>query len=120
MAKFMPGNARRVVALQMLVALAVALVLLVWKGVVVAMSGLLGGAIGFIPAWVYANRMAAVSDGTPQDLLRAQYKAEFYKFAVTVVLFALTFALFRDVSALALFLTYVATLLVYWVALVLI
>ena len=59
----------------------------------------------------------AAAGGKAQDLLRAQYKAEFYKFAATALMFALTFALFRDVSALYLFLTYCATLAVYWVAL---
>jgi hypothetical protein len=37
---------------------------------------------------------------------------------VTAVMFALIFVLFRDVAALYLFLTYFATLAVYWVALV--
>ncbi len=116
----MYGKARKVVALQALVTLSIALVLLFWKGPGVAISSFLGGAVGFIPAWIYTQKMAAVSGGEPQDYLRAQYKAEFYKFAVTALLFALTFTLFRDVSAAALFLTYVATLLVYWVALVMI
>jgi F0F1-type ATP synthase assembly protein I len=89
-----------------------------WKGFMVAVSAFLGGAIGFVPAWIYVRRMIVAPGGRPQDLLRAQYKAEFYKFAATALMFALTFALFRDVSALFLFLTYFATLAVYWVALV--
>lgn len=117
MAESVRGNARRVVRLQVLVTVAITLLLLGREGVTVAMSAFLGGAIGFVPAWIYVRKMTAGS-GDPQDLLRAQYKAEFYKFAVTAVMFALTFALFREVAALFLFLTYFATLAVYWVALV--
>lgn len=114
----MHGNARRVVTLQLIVTVIISLLLLPWKGATVATSALLGGAIGFIPAWVYAKKMAVDSSGDPQLLLRAQYKAEFYKFVATALLFALTFVFYREVSAAALFLTYVATLMVYWVALV--
>jgi len=117
MAESMCGNARRVVRLQVLATVAIALLLLSREGATVAMSAFLGGTIGFVPAWIYVRKMTAAS-GDPQSLLRAQYKAEFYKFAVTAVMFALIFVLFRDVAALYLFLTYFATLAVYWVALV--
>ncbi len=117
MARSANSNARRVVALQMLVSIALALILLLVIGPGAAVATLLGGAIGFIPAWIYAWRMTAVRGNDPKQLLSAQYSAEFYKFALTAVLFTLTFLLFRDVSALYLFLGYLATLLVYWVAL---
>jgi ATP synthase protein I len=118
MAKQMSSKARRIVVLQLLVTTAVALVLWAWKGPVAAVSGLVGGAIGFVPAGLYVWRMQAVAGGDPRQLLKAQYRAEFYKFAATALLFALTFIFFRDVSALFLFLAYFATLAVYWVALV--
>jgi len=118
MAESMRGNARRVVRLQVLVTVAIALLLLAREGVTAAMSAFLGGSIGFVPAWIYVRKMSAAASGDPQSLLRAQYRAEFYKFAVTAVMFALVFVLFRDVAALHLFLTYFATLAVYWVALV--
>jgi ATP synthase protein I len=114
----MHRKARRVVALQVTVTLVIALLLKWWQGETAAISALLGGAIGFVPAWIYAYKMTAVAGGNPQDLLRAQYRAEFYKFAVTAVMFALIFVLFREVSAPSLFMTYFATLAVYWVALV--
>jgi len=112
------SRALYVVALQLLITVAIALVLMVSKGGETAVSAFLGGAIGFVPAWIYVRKMVSAKGGDPQTLLRAQYKAEFYKFAATALLFALTFVLFRDVSALALFMTYLATLAVYWVALV--
>lgn len=114
----MHRNARRVVALQVAVTIVFALILKFWRGEMAALSALLGGAIGFVPAWIYAHKMATSPDALPQELLRAQYRAEFYKFAVTAVMFALSFVLFREVSALFLFLAYFATLAVYWVALV--
>lgn len=109
-------KARQVVIAQVLVTAAIALALYVWQGGATALSAALGGAIGFVPAWLYAWQMGSGS-GEPRDLLRAQYKAEFYKFAVTALMFALTFAWFREVAALYLFMTYLATLAVYWVAL---
>lgn len=118
MAEKMSSKARRVVVLQLLVTAAIALALWVWKGPVVAVSGLVGGAIGFVPAWLYVWRMQVAAGSDPRQLLKAQYRAEFYKFAATALLFSLTFIFFRDVSALFLFLAYFATLAVYWVALV--
>ncbi|HWR87886.1 MAG TPA: ATP synthase subunit I [Acidiferrobacterales bacterium] len=111
------SNAQRVVALQVLVSIVLALILLLGSGGDAAIAALIGGAIGFVPASIYAWRMTAARVDDPKALLGAQYRAEFYKFAVTAVLFALTFLYFRDVAALFLFLGYLATLLVYWVAL---
>jgi F0F1-type ATP synthase assembly protein I len=118
MAAQMSNQARRVVVLQLLITAALALVLWGWQGPVAAVSWFMGGAIGFVPAWLYVWLMQAGGGNDPRQLLKAQYKAEFYKFAVTALLFALTFILFRDVSAPLLFLAYFATLAVYWVALV--
>jgi F0F1-type ATP synthase assembly protein I len=114
----MHRNARRVIVLQVGVTLVVALLLNWSKGETAAISAMLGGAIGFVPAWIYAHKMSADGGADPQNLLRAQYRAEFYKFAVTAVMFTLIFTMFREVSALYLFVTYFATLAVYWVALV--
>lgn len=115
--KIMPGKAQRLVLMQLLVTVLIALLLVLLDGLTVAASAMIGGAIGFVPAWIYARTMTVKGGAEPQDLLRAHYKAEVYKFAVTAVMFALTFALFRGVSALFLFLTYFITLAVYWVAL---
>jgi F0F1-type ATP synthase assembly protein I len=114
----MPGKAQHVVLMQLLVTVLISLALLVGKGGTAAASAFIGGAIGFVPAWLYTWKMVSAGSTAPQDLLRAQYKAEFYKFVATAVMFALTFCLFRAVSAPFLFLTYLATLAVYWVALV--
>lgn len=114
----MPGKAQHVALMQLLATALIALLLMFLEGPRVAASAMIGGAIGFVPAWIYARTMTVKGGAGPQDLLRAQYKAEAYKLAVTAVMFALTFILFRGVSALILFSTYFATLAVYWVALV--
>jgi ATP synthase protein I len=81
-----------------------------------AVAAAIGGTVGFASGSTYAWKMKA-ADGAPAMIVTGHYRAEGYKLAVTVVLFAMTFALYKDVSALPLFLTYVATLLVYWTAL---
>jgi ATP synthase protein I len=59
-----------------------------------------------------------VSD--PKALLRAHLVAEVQKLAVTVILFAAVLILFKGVATLPLLLTFIATLVVYWVALLLV
>ena len=113
------GRIRRIIGLQAMVASAIALLLLTLFGTMVAVSALAGGAIAVIASSVYAWRMAVPQGSDPKVLLRAHYAAEFSRFGATVLLFAAVFLLFKGVSALPLFLTYAAALLVYWVALVL-
>jgi F0F1-type ATP synthase assembly protein I len=110
---------RRVIVLQAVVGTAVALLLGALYGtLIVVYSGLAGAAIGFIASSVYAGRMAT-QGSDPKALLRGHYAGEFSRFGVTVLLFVAVFWLFKGVAALPLFLTYAATLAVYWVALIL-
>lgn len=51
-------------------------------------------------------------------MLRVHVGAESGKLALTFVLFGVTFAWMKDVSVIPLFATYIATLLVYWLALI--
>ena len=82
-------------------------------------SAFAGAAIGFIASSVYAGRILAAQGSDPKLLMRRHYVAEFSRFGVTVLLFAAVFLLFKGVTPLPLFLTYAATLAVYWVALIL-
>jgi ATP synthase protein I len=118
MTKITTGKPQRLILMQLLATILIALLLLPIKGVTVAASAFIGGAIGFLPAWLYIRTMMAGREADPQDLLRAQYKAEFYKFAVTVAMFAAVFSFFRDVAALYLFVAYFVALSMYWVAIV--
>jgi len=107
-----------ILGLQVAVAVAVALGFLAAKGPQAAGSALIGGAIAVVPGAFYAWRVIRSRNAPAQRLLRAHYAAEFGKLALTVVLFGATFAWMKEVSVLPLFAAYIATLLVYWAALV--
>jgi F0F1-type ATP synthase assembly protein I len=82
-----------------------------------AMAALVGGGIGVVAGAAYVWRAMRQGEGEPGKLYRAQMLGEGYKFAVTLGLFALVFINWRDVPALPLFLAYILTFGVYWVAL---
>lgn len=109
---------RRIIGLQVKVTVVISLLLLALYGAVVALSGLLGGAVSVIGSWAYAISIAAPRGDDPKLLLRGHYRGELFKLAATVASFALVFIFFDSVRALPLFLTYVATLSMYWVALI--
>lgn len=115
----MLGKVYRIVGLQVLVTALISLPLLATHGVLVAGSAFAGGAIGFTASWVYARRMTG-SRGPADDpriLLRNHFAAELLKLGLIVVLFAAVLVLFPKVATLPLLLTFMATLAVYWVAL---
>lgn len=107
-----------IIAMQVAVAVGVAALFLLFGDWVCAKSALIGGAIAFIPAAFYAFRVIRSRHSAPERLLRAHYIGEFGKLILTVVLFGATFAGVKEISVLALFAAYAATLLVYWAALV--
>ncbi len=109
---------RRVIGLQAKAAVLIALLLAMFYGADVALSGLIGGAIGVIASWAYAISIALPRGSDPRLLLRGHYLGEFSRLAVTVCLFAVVFVLYKGVQPLPLFVTYAATLLMYWVALI--
>lgn len=82
-----------------------------------AASAAAGGAIGFLPSAVYAAILALASRGGPERQLQASYAAEAVKVVLTLLLFALAFAAFRELRFWPLFLTYLGTLAAYWIAL---
>lgn len=106
----------KVLGMQIAVTIVAAGGLLWLKDIHAALAAVIGGTIGFASGWVYAFKMK-VARGTPAAIMTGHYRAEGYKLAVTAVLFAMTFVLYREISPLPLFLTYAATLLVYWAAL---
>jgi ATP synthase protein I len=108
----------RIIGAQIVVTLAAAaLALLLGDTVHAAYSALIGGGIGFFTAWIYARKAFGTRSAEPEELVKAQYRAEVLKLAFTVVLFAAAVVLYEEVSTLPLLLTYIATLAVYWVAL---
>ena len=107
----------RIIGLQVLVTAVIALALLPIYGALVAASAFAGGAIGFITSWVYARKMTVPPGSDPRVILRAHMLAEVWKLGLTVILFAAVLASFKEVATLPLLLTFMATLAVYWVAL---
>jgi ATP synthase protein I len=107
----------QIVALQVGVTILISLVLLVILGMGSALSAAWGGSIGFVTSGMAAWRSSVTRGDTSRHWLQAQYAAERLKFVGSILCFGATFALYRSVRIPELFLTYIATLLVYWAAL---
>ncbi|HWQ38961.1 MAG TPA: ATP synthase subunit I [Burkholderiales bacterium] len=109
-----------ILGLQVAVSLALGAAFLATLGLQAGVSALLGGAIAVVPAAYSAWCVIRARNASAHSILRAHYAAEFGKLALTFVLFGGTFALVREVSALPLIAAYIATLAVYWAALVMV
>jgi len=107
-----------VLGLQLLVVCAVTLVFVLASGLEAGKSAAIGGAIAFIPGAFYAWRLIVSRNAAPNRLLRVHVVAEAGKLTLTFVMFAATFAWMKDVLAIPLFVTYIAALMVYWLALI--
>jgi len=114
------GQVRWIIGLQVAVSVVIALVCLVALGVNAAWSAFLGGAIGFTGSFAYARKIATPQTRDPKDLLRGHLVGEVLKLGLTVILFAAVFTLYKEVAALPLLLTFMATLAMYWVALLIV
>jgi ATP synthase protein I len=110
-------KAYRIIGLQVLVTVAISLLLLPIYGALVAASAFAGGAIGFTTSWAYAKKMTVPPGSSPGAMLRAHVLAEVLKLGLIVILFAGVLVLFREAATLPMLLTFIATLAVYWVAL---
>lgn len=102
---------------QLTVTVVVALLAGLVHGVHAAVSALLGGSISVISGYVYVWRALRKSSALPRQAFSAQVAGEGYKFAITLLLFAAVFKSYPQVEALPLFLAYVSTIVVYWLAL---
>jgi ATP synthase protein I len=123
----------RIIGLQVAVTLVIAAACLALYGANVAVSAFLGGAIGFLGSLAYAWKIArsqtrntgSTDDGgraaaDPRALMRAHLVGEVQKLALTVILFVAVLVLYKGVATLPLLLTFIATLVVYWVALLIV
>ena len=82
-------------------------------------SALVGGLIALLPSCFYVWRSSRGKTQDPRSLVKAHYRAESGKLAITVVLFGVAFTQLGAIAAPPLFVTYVATLASYWAALLL-
>ena len=108
----------RIISVQVLVTVVIALIMLIIRGQADAASAFVGGAVGFLTSLIYAKKMFVPKGIEVKKIIRAHYSAEAYKLAFTILLFSFVFTQFKDVHALPLFVTYIATLAVYWAALI--
>ncbi len=116
----MSDQVRRIIGLQIAVSAVIAVACLGLFGANAAASAFLGGAIGFCSSLAYASRIAGPRASDPKALLRAHLIGEVLKLGLTVILFAAVFIFYKGVAALPLLLTFMATLAVYWVALLIV
>ncbi len=114
----MGSAVRRIILIQLAVTVAMAFLMLMYLNAVAATSAFAGGAIGFLTSLVYAKKMFAPLGSEPKTIIVAHYRAEAYKLVFTILLFSLVFTQFKEVQVLPLFMAYIATLMVYWVALI--
>jgi len=107
----------RVVGLQAIVTLLVAVGCYLMTDPVAAYSALLGGVVCFLPnlyfAWESFRHQGAQA---AKQIVRSFYKAEAVKFGLTAVLFSLVFALVRPLNPIYFFLTYVVVQVVHWLS----
>lgn len=107
----------RVVGLQAIVTLLVAVGCYLMTDPVAAYSALLGGVVCFLPnlyfAWESFRHQGAQA---AKQIVRSFYKAEAVKFGLTAVLFALVFILVRPLNPISFFLTYAVVQVVHWLA----
>lgn len=116
----MHPQVRWVLRCQLAVTLVAALVAWGVMGLNAAVSALLGGGIAMASALAYvwrAWRPSGTAAADAKGAYNAQVAGERYKFAVTLLLFALVFKHYAQLAALPLFLAYAATIVVYWMAL---
>ncbi|MDE1941976.1 MAG: ATP synthase subunit I [Betaproteobacteria bacterium] len=107
----------KIIGLQIVVTAVIGLALATLSSRDAAVSSVLGGSIGFLSGLSYAARSASSRGNTAKHWLQAQYAGERFKFVTTVILFSATFMLYRSLRLPEFFLTYIATLLVYFAAL---
>lgn len=102
---------------QLAVTAAIAALFWIWSGGLAAVSALTGGGIGIAAALaMVAFMFRETAPGDAKAVMRNAYKGEAAKLGLTVVLFALVLK-FLELAALPLFVAYIATLLMHWVAL---
>jgi ATP synthase protein I len=115
-----PGHKRtayKIVVAQLIVSLAIAGLLLIFAGARSAYSALVGGMVGVIPGFYLAVRVFNLRPGTPAiSVLQTFYLGETVKILLTVALMLMAI-LVLDVNLLVAFLVYLATVSVYWFAL---
>jgi ATP synthase protein I len=108
---------KRIVVIQLTITLLAATACFIFVDVKAAYSAVVGGGISIIATLYFARQVFSLPIGTPADKIAARfYLGEMLKIGLTAILFILAIVVLH-VSFLPLFLTYTATLMAYWLAL---
>jgi ATP synthase protein I len=108
---------RKVIFIQLLVTLLIAVALLVFSNGQAAYSALIGGGVSTLVTLYFASQVFSVRIGSPAaKIARAFYLGEIVKLLLTILLLSIAL-LWLDVSPLPLLLAYMAALMAYWLAL---
>ncbi|MDQ5910235.1 MAG: synthase protein [Pseudomonadota bacterium] len=108
---------RKIIAIQLLVTLLIAIISLLLSDVHAAYSAVVGGGISTIVTLYFASKVFSARIGSPAaKIARAFYIGEVVKLLLTILLFSIAL-LWLHVSPLPLLLAYMAALLAYWLAL---
>ena len=106
---------KRLLAIQLLLCAVVFLVLLAVDRQV-AISALLGGLTAFVPTALFAKKFFKHQGArAAKQIVRSFYIGEFLKIISSALLFALIFMFYTVIPA-AFFLTYIAVVMTYWFA----
>jgi len=108
---------RKIIAIQLLVTLLIAMISLLLSDVHAAYSAVVGGGISTIVTLYFASKVFSARIGSPAaKIARAFYIGEVVKLLLTILLLSIAL-LWLHVSPLPLLLAYMAALLAYWLAL---
>ncbi|WP_297477570.1 ATP synthase subunit I [Ferrovum sp.] len=108
---------RKFILIQLIVSLVFAVGCEIGWGSEAAISGGLGGSIAAVASLAYAIRASLVKGKTAQEWVHAQYAGERFKFMTTVILMVVVARVYSSLHWLEFLLGYMATLTVYFTAL---
>ncbi|MFT5426445.1 MAG: ATP synthase protein I [Gammaproteobacteria bacterium] len=103
----------RLVYVQLVITVVIALLSYVVSGLVIAYSVLLGSAVHILPNLYFVRSAFKRAEGeTPQLILSRFYIAEAQKILVTIAMFTICFALVKPLHAVAFFAAYILIMIV--------
>jgi ATP synthase protein I len=108
---------RKVVFLQICIAIGTIIVAALVGGAVSAWSSLVGGALGVIPTLVYWFAARFATGTRPARIVGAHLVAELLKIATTLGLFVCAIVFLKDIKIIPLLAAFFLTLIAYWITL---
>lgn len=107
---------KRLLAVQFMLLIIIAVTVLVMFGKHQAVSSLAGGLVAYLPIVLFAKKFFRQQGArAAKQIVKNFYVGEFLKILFSIVLFSLVFLLYK-VAPLAFFLTYIAVVMTHWLA----